>query len=415
MPRSVWLVWLPFLVLCGAVRAASVDDARTLKDEAVKILQANSAGEADPKAYAEAVERLEKAQTLLDGAGQGGTSLGQEINSLLFWARKFSTTAVIGELDKSRAGPAAPARKTEPVAPPPAAQTADAAGAEEKGGAFGAQTVSEARGKFEAAEGFAKEHPGDDFTVALRWFQAADQLAGTEFAAKALTLAREAQERYAKKTAKTPEPELPDTPGNRLLRQAHQLVAEGKYEPSFPLYERAIQLSNTMSNNRELGHAYLKYAQSLKDKLAGEMEAAEEEFRKARREARDQGPPDDGGRRPRRPRRQPPSNYPPLAEARRKVDAVKEKMSEAEKYYDKAWEQFKKALDRASGKRDLDSAAHSALCLSLKADPNVKDSARIALAQFLKDYKPANDVERTLYEFCRSESQRLSPVGGAEK
>ena len=415
MLRGSWLLWLPMLVLCGAAQAATMDDARALKDEALKILQANSAGEADPKAYAEAVVRLEKAQTLLDGAGQGGTSLGQEINSLLFWARKFSTTTVIGELDKSRSGPAAPAKKAEPVPPPPPAKAADAGGAEEKGGAFGSQTVSEARGKFEAAESFAKEHPGDDFTVALRWFQAADQLAGTEFSAKALTLAREAQERYAKKTAKTPEPEVPDTPGNRLLKQANQLVADGKYEQSFPVYERAIQLANTMSANRELGHAYFKYAQFLKDKLTGEMEAADEAYKKARREARDQAPPDDGGRRGRRLRRLDALGYPPLAEAKRKVDAVKEKMSEAEKYYDKAWEQFKKALDRAPGKRDLDSAAHSALCLSLKADPNVKDSARIALAQFLKDYKPANDVERTLYEFCRSESQRLSPAGGAEK
>lgn len=395
------------LLSSAACLGATTEDARTLKNDAIKLLQAGSNAETDPKACAEAVAKLQNAQQILEGLNQNQTALAQEVNAALFWAKKFTVIQMAPRVSASKkdAGPSAPVVAQEPVKKPAEKEATSAAPAE---GTLGTMSAANARVKFEAAALFAKEHPEDDFVLALRWFQAADELAGTEYAAKALTLAREAQERnLAKQTVaqNVKKDELPDTPGNRLLKEADELAASGKYTESFPVYTRAMALSPSTSARRKYGMAYFKYAQQLKDKLAPEMEAAEEAYARARQDARDQGGAP-GGRFGRR--RPGSADSPALTEAKRKLEALKGRIAEADGYYDKAWEQFKKAIDASPGRRNLDAAASAALCLSLKFNLAVKDAAILALEEVLNEYKPGNDVERTLYEFCRSEHARLT-------
>src|SRR5438105_6580582 len=92
-----------FIILCAAISAAlsircafgsAVDEAKQLEADANKILRASSGQVADPKVYAEAVEKLQKAQALLEEAAQAKTpgidALQQEVAAALFWARRFS-------------------------------------------------------------------------------------------------------------------------------------------------------------------------------------------------------------------------------------------------------------------------------------------------------------------------------------
>ena len=97
-----------------------------------------------------------------------------------------------------------------------------------------------------------------------------------------------------------------------------------------------------------------------------------------------------------------------MRDAKEKIKRMKGRIAETDGYYDEAWTQFKKALERSPRRRNLDAAAHKALCLSLKFSLLVKDAAVLELDEVLTNYKPANDVERTLYEFCKSERRRLT-------
>ena len=45
-------------------------------------------------------------------------------------------------------------------------------------------------------------------------------------------------------------------------------------------------------------------------------------------------------------------------------------------------------------------------------DHNARSRARDYLTKFLKDYSPANDLERSIYEFCKTELNRISPQSG---
>jgi hypothetical protein len=62
----------------------------------------------------------------------------------------------------------------------------------------------------------------------------------------------------------------------------------------------------------------------------------------------------------------------------------------------------------AEGERDLDAAGHRGLCYSARGDLPSRNKAKTLLAEFLLEYQPLNDMERTLYEFCRTELKRIS-------
>jgi hypothetical protein len=241
--------------------------------------------------------------------------------------------------------------------------------------------------------------------VALRWSQVADQTNGTDYSLKALALAREAQQRFAAKQAPAIEV-LPDTPAMKLLKDAGQLVSAGKYEESFPVFKSSIKMEDTLVGHRRLGHAYFDRAQQLKDELMPLFEANEAKIKTAWKGSfktvRAMG-----GQTYKRQDK----NYPPLVDAYREQADLLKRANVALRYYDDASGEFKTALRMSPAKKDLDAAAHIALCVSVrKRDVLMRSSARQLLVQFLDEYKPMNDIERTLYAFCKTELDALKKL-----
>jgi hypothetical protein len=388
------------LVLLSTVAAwaDAQSDAEKLKNEALDILKANSNRQASDAQYASCIFKLEQAQAILDKAKDDNSPLAQEVSSSLFWARRFSNVPILKELDKLRAGAPMPppppvAKKTEPAKP--AVKKPD-----EEDEAEPPAVLAEAKKAYSAAESFAQSHANDDYAVALRWFQVANEHPGTDYAMKALELARQAQVRFSAKSV--PEEALPDTPEMKFVKDADAMAKSGKMEEAIALYQTSIKTKDNPVAHRKLGHFYYQRAQALKDELLPKFEENEAAWRKARKEAFVMVKTMSGMRRKFNP------SYPPLVEANKKqLDLVKQaNVSIAN--YDKAFEEFRAVLKLAANGKDLDAAGHQALCLTVKGDANARQRGRQLINQVLADYTPANDVERNIYEFCKTELARIN-------
>ncbi len=373
-------------------------DAIRLKDEALEILKANSNRQATPEQYAHCIYKLEQAQALLEKAGQDDTALAQEVSSSLFWARRFSNMQVISALERLRGGavppPPPPAKKK--VEPPPKATQPDEP-------QMSPEAVAQAKAKdaFDVAEQFANSRSNDDYAIALRWFQMANEHPGTDYALKALELARAAQTRFSARTAPVVE-ELPNTPETDLLKEADALAARGKYEESFAIYQSSLKLKETLLGHRKLGHSYFSRGQQMKDELLPKLDTAWKRVLKEWDAAYEIRTLSRGGTY----RRFNPK-YPPLVEAQRQHGELIRKAYQACDYYDKAQSEFRAVLKLAPEQRDFDAAGHIGLCLGVRGDPNYRDRARREISKFLAEYSPANDLERSLYEFCKTDLARL--------
>ena len=389
------------LTLAAGARADGAGDAQKLKDEALEILKANANRQATPQQYADCIFKLEQAQRMLEKANDNDSALAQDVSSTLFWARKFSDVHVIAELEKLHGGapePPPPAKKPDPPKPPPG----------EVSDAEPAAVISEAKKAFEGAESYATSHSSDDYAVALRWFKMANEHSGTDYALKALELARAAQTRFAAKNApvasKTPET-VPDTPEGKLIADADALVAAGKYEESFAVYKESLAKKETIDAHRKLAHAYYSRGQQLKDKLLPELASADEEVRKAFKSAMVTHH-TMGGRTYQTANRNDPTY---VAALRKYTDLAKESYKAVE-YYDKAQTDFKAVVRMAQDGKDLDADGHIALCLGVRGDMNYRILAKQHLLKFLANYKPITDLERSLYEFCKTELARLQKL-----
>jgi tetratricopeptide (TPR) repeat protein len=387
---------------CSAEDSAS---AQKLKNEALDILKANCNRQASAEQYADCIFKLEKAQHILDKLNENETALAQEVSSSLFWARKFSDVHVIAALEKIHGGapePAAPpvAQKPAPQKPAPDAEAVEA----EPDAAIG-----QAKKSFDAAESYAKSHSSDDYAVALCWFKMANEHAGTDYARKALELARAAQTRFASiSTTTTPKaPEVsPETPEGKLLVNADALVTAGKFEESIAVYKESLAKKETADGHRKLAHAYYDRGQQMKDKLLPELAKAEEDVRIAFKNAA-------VTRRTRLGRSYQsvdPKN-PAYQEALRKYNDLAKESYKAAESYDKAASEFKAVLRMAADQRDLDADGHVGLCLGVRGDMNYRLLAKQHLIKFLANYKPMTDIERSLYEFCKTELERLRKLG----
>lgn len=414
-----WLVLVGGILLACpvVVFAEAVQDAAALKSEAMGILQGASSSSTDPKAYASAMVKLEQAQKLLEQAKADDTPLAQEVTTALFWARKFANVQSLNEADRLRrsGGTSVASVNPPPVAPPvtpavPPAKPATDAGASElpglEGGVDAAQLAA-AKRKYEEAERFAKAQANNDFIVALRWFQVADELSGTDFAVKALSNARIAQERYAAKVAAEKataegKPAL-EGPEYDLIKEGDTLLVQDKFDEAVRKYEASAQLKDNMLAHRKLGHALFDRAQVLKDSLLPQFDAAQNEYRQAlaaaSREVRTS-----------RGQRYTKVNWndPRLVAAKRNGVQLTAKAKDALRQYDRAFLEFGKVLGMAEGGKDLDAAGHQALCYSVRGDKYFRLKARAMLATVLQEYQPQNDMERTLYEFCKTELKRIS-------
>jgi tetratricopeptide (TPR) repeat protein len=383
---------------CAVARADSTSDAEKLKGEALEILKANSARQATPEQYADCIFKLEKAQQILDKANDNDSALAQEVSSSLFWARKFSDVHVIAALDKLHGGAKEPAPP-----PPPPAKKPDPAKAPDEAESEVKSALAEAKKAFSQAEAFAQSHSGDDYAVALRWFKVANDNSGTDYALKALDLAREAQTRFATKSQPAPVEKLPDTPEMKLVIDGDALTKAGKFEEAIGVYKASLGKKETIEAHRQLAHAYFSRGQQLKDKLMPELEKADQEYQKAYKAAlvthRSLG-----GRAYLVLDR----NNPGLLAAVEKSQALgKQSYKVVSEYYDRAQAEFKSVVRMATDGKDLDADGHICLCLSVRGDNNYRMLARQHIVKFLADYKPTTDLERSLYEYCKTELVRL--------
>jgi len=274
-----------------------------------------------------------------------------------------------------------------------------------EGGADASQ-MAVAKKVYEEADRFAKSQTGNDYIVALKWFQAADELSGTDYAVKALSNARAAQERYAAKleAEKAKEEGKPALAGPEydLIKEGDALLAQDKYDQAVRKYEASYGLKDNVLAHRKLAHAIFDRAQAIKDSLMPQFEAAQREYKKAYLAAT---------REVRTPRgrryKQTNWNDSRLVAAKRNGQKLTAEARDALRQYDRAYMEFGKVLAMAAGGKDLDAAGHQALCYSVRGDRMSRLKAKRMLALFLQNYQPRNDIERTTYEFCKTELNRI--------
>jgi hypothetical protein len=378
------------LVLATPAWAGPLDDAAQLKDEAMATLKANAAKTVPPQDYAMAIYRLEKAQSILEAVGENGGSLPQEVNSALFWARRCSNVNIVKELEKIHASN--PPLKL-------ASQTKRLRGAGKGARPGELDTQDEALQAFQDAESFANAHKDDDYMIALRFFQMANEFPGNDYAVKAMTLAAEAQMRFAIKNGATKE-ELPDAPEMAPVREADELVAQGELEKAFDKYKASIKLKETIIAHRRLGHAYFHRAQQMKDQVNAKFVEFAPQYKAAY-----EGAFTTEGRGGSARRIFNPANAGWMG-AQKQLQALQVQGKDAMVRYLYAQWEFEAILKLAQGNKDFDAAAYAAMALSARMDNRTKSLDW--LKKFLKDYEPANETERFIYEYCKTEFERIS-------
>jgi hypothetical protein len=396
------LLWLTCATVFGA---DALQEAGALKSEAMGILQKASSSSTDPQAYASAMVKLEQAQKLLEQGKAEDTPLAQEVAAALFWARKFSNLQSVREADRLR-GSGGPVAQTNPPATPAKPATPDgAANGPEEDPALAAQ-LAQAKKKYEDAERFAKEQASNDFIVALKWFQVADEVSGTDYSVKALSQARSAQERYAAKVAAEKAAaegkKALEGPELDLILEGDRFLASNKLDEAIDKYEASFRLKENAVAHRKLGHVLFDRAQTMKDLLMPKFEAHQRAYREALKAATRTVRLRNGGS-----YKEVDWNNPRLVASKRDGAELTAQGREAVGYYDRAAVEFGKVLNLL--KTDLDAAAHQALCYSVRGDFNNRAKARILLASVITDYQPTNDMERTVYEFCKTELKRITP------
>ncbi len=382
------------MMFTSSVRADPQSDARALKDESLKILKATADRDAAPEEMAKCIFNLEKAANLLEAAHDSDSNLALEINSELYWSRKRSTLAIDAALDKMRGASGV----AKPVTPVKTTVKADPnAPAELQPG------LDEARKAFQEAEKFAHAHGDDDYVVSLHWFQMASLHSGTDYALKALTLAREAQFRFKSKNPNAVKEEIPDSAEMKPVLEAEPLAKAAHFDKAIPLYQASLKIKESTIAHRKLGQAYYARAQQVKEEVIKKCETSYAAWITARDNATRTVTSLGGAQRKILNR-----NDPAFQTATREFKAVYKEGDVAFDLFDKAQTEFKAVLHMASGGKDLISAGLIGICISQRPDIMNKSNAKQHLAIFLKDYSPTNDDDRTIYEYCKTELERLS-------
>ncbi|MFH0937782.1 MAG: hypothetical protein V1899_00625 [Planctomycetota bacterium] len=389
--RIYKLAMLCGLLLCVRLWADAIEDVEQLRDEATAVLRQNAIKPVSPYEFAMVVYRLEKAQSILEAAGETQNALAQEINSALFWARRSSNVHVIRELTKIRAEN------------PPLKLTSQEKKRRNKVVADGEAPLEidiqeDAKEAFRIAQEFAQSHSGDDYMISLRYFQMANEYSGTDYAMKAMALARDAQIRFAVKTGSVKDA-IPDTPEMQPVKEADALVEAGKIEQAFELYKKSFKIKDTQVAHRHAGQAYFRRAQQMKDDVNTTFEAFVPEYQAAYKNAwvklgRGNSAPFFN------------ENNPAWQSAIKKYQNLIKTSNDAMMRYLYAQWEFERVLKMAPDGRDFDAAAYVGLCYS--ARPDIKPKARDYLKKFIKDYEPQNEIERMIFEFCKTEFERVS-------
>lgn len=393
------------------------DEAAQLVQDAKEILAAHRVSPVAPAKYAQCIFNLEKAQRMLEGAGDTTSVVAQEVNATLFWAKRFSTLEISNELGKLRSGapPMALPRtqKPPPVVTPPKAPAVAAAPAQ-KSLLPEADKLNAAKAAYHQAEQFAQKKKNDPFAVALRWFQVASTYSGNEYALKALEKAQEAHARSAasgkaisgdtaatgtrgpSKRALIEAEELKSqTPEIEAMRQAEALAEEHKYPEAIEKYKASIKIKDTISVESRMGYTYFKLAQTSQEQLLPKYKEVEDEYSRAWIGAyRSVGAYkvfDD--------------RSPALVAAQRKIDALRKEADSIVINYTAAQTCFERILKLVPDGKDFYATAYAGISMAKRKEAQVR--ARIYLADFLKEFKPGDIGEQITYEYCKSELDRI--------
>ena len=352
---------------CIPLLASQVDEARQLKVEAQQILRSASGAAADPKVYADAVRKLQKAEALLEEAAKsdpkGIEPLQEEVSSALFWAKRFANVYVADELLK----PGSAGKAPEPVKAP---EPAPAKGPD----------LSAAESAFKKAEAFESAHSGDEHAIALRWFQVADQFTGTDWSLRALTRAQEAQARYRALEAAKRAPAASLSEDLKLIEAGNVLYLEKKYTEALAKFSAAGKIADTTLVQRRIAHTHLELGYQARDQYSVQYLPLMNKYNEAVRRGDQRAA----------------ARY--KAEAGSLVSRLRPLEQEALKKYTEAREAFQHGLELAKGK-DLDCEAGVAILYYERKD---RLRARQLLDEVLRKYKPANDEERTIFEYSRT-------------
>jgi hypothetical protein len=369
-------LFLPTATVAAGEREG-LAEARRLKIEAEEFIKRAGAGE--PRFYAEALKLLYRAMDILENESHSAAAerLGEEVASATFWAKRFLPLNVTAPLRDAPPGESPSA----PLAPPPPTPST-----EKNVPVENALTAAEA--EYRKAENFAATRADDPYAVALRWFQMAAQHSGTDWALKALAQARDAQARYRTQQAALTEKAVePATPAERLIGDGDKLLAEKKYDQAFAKFSESRQLHESADVRRRLGHAHYQKGLFLRDEYSRRYLPAYNEYLAAR-DAR--------------------AKQAALSRLRAIQQSLHGTANQCLKAFADMRENFQVAL-RLSGGKDLESAGHVAL--SYVIDPQTQTRARQLLSDFLSQYVPQNDEERTLYSYCETELARLKRMG----
>jgi tetratricopeptide (TPR) repeat protein len=385
------------LLLASNAWADPQEEARALKEESLKILKATTDRDAAPEEMAKCIFNLEKASSVLEAANDTDSDLAREVNSELYWARKRSTLAVDAALDKLHgvAGVKAPVSPKKPEPAKPSVAKADPN--EPADPTAGMEAV---RAAYQDAEKFAKAHASDDYVVSLHWFQMASLHPGTDLSLKALTLAREAQERFKAGNSTAKKDDIPDTPEMKLMLEADALAKAKQFDKAFTLYQESLKTKETLIAHRKLGQAYFGKAQQVKDEVIKKCETTYAKLREAYKSAFRMVTSLAGTRRVFNP------NDPNYKTALHNYQAAYKEGDVALDLFDKAQAEFRAVLKLAPGGKDLTAAGLTGICIAQR--PDARFRARQYLLGFLKDYKSGNDDELTIYEYCKTELERVT-------
>ena len=364
-------------------------EARALAEESLTILKANADRDAPPDDMAKCIFNLEKAAGILEAARDTDSDLAKEVNSQLYWARKRSTLAIDASLDKLR-GTAGVSKPVAPKTTPAAVKTERNSPADEE----------TARKAFLEAEKFAGSHGNDDYVVSLNWFQFAGSHPGTDYSLKALTLGREAQARFKIQNPSAKKEALPDTPEMKPFKEAEALALSKSYDKAVPLYKASLKISETAQAHRKLGQAYFAQAQVIWESLMKRRPELAQNLNTALANAFVTARIRGVDRKVRNP------NDPTLVAAQKKCADFDKECEVVFSTYDKARDEFKAVLRMAPENKDLIASGFVGLCLSRKTA--TLPTAKSHMVQFLKEYTPVNDDERGIYDYCKTELERLS-------
>jgi hypothetical protein len=390
-------VALLIAAVCPRACADPQAEAAALKDSSLQILKATADRDATPDEMAKCIFDLEKASALLEAAHDTDSDLAKEVNTALYWSRKRSTLAIDAALDKLHGGSGGfkpPAVKK----PDPKIAKTDPNEPVDPGAG-----MEDARKAYQEAERFAQSHATDDYVVSLHWFQMASSHPGTDYSLKALTMARDAQARFKSQNPNAKKEEIPDTPEMKPVLEADREVSGKRYAVAFGLYQASLKIKETPIAHRKLGQAFYADAQVVKQAVIEKCTTAYVELKAAQQQAYMTRQTLGGGV-----RRVLNTNDPRYVEAARKYRAAYSEGDKAFDLFDKAQNEFKAVLKLSPNGKDLVSAGTIGICLSQKPDPLLRTRARSYLTGFLKDYAPANDDERTVYEYCKTELERIS-------